>query len=49
MNEMYPQEKQFFIKGDDSLSLVETLLKVDNNSYSGLNNKYNLYLYNDYK
>ena len=49
MNEMYPQEKQFFIKGDDTLSLVETLLKVDNNSYSGLNNKYNLYLYNDYQ
>ena len=47
MNEMYPQEKQFFIKGNDTLSLVETLLKVDNNSYSGLNNKYNFYIYND--
>jgi hypothetical protein len=47
MNEMYPQEKQFFIKGNDTLSLVENLLKVDNNSYSGLNNIYNFYIYND--
>ena len=47
MNEMYPQEKQFFIKGYDILSLVENLLKVDNNSYSGLNNMYNFYIYND--
>ena len=42
---MYPQEKQFFIKGNDTL--VENLLKVDNNSYSGLNNMYNFYIYND--
>ena len=48
MNEKYPQEKQFFIKkGNDTLSLVENLLKVDNNSYSGLNNMYNFYIYND--
>ena len=47
MNEMYPQEKQFFIKGNDTLSLVENLLKIDNNSYSGLNNMYNFYIYND--
>ncbi len=46
MNEMYPQEKQFFIKGNDTLSLVK-FIKVDNNSYSGLNNMYNFYIYND--
>ena len=34
MNQMYPQEKQLFKKVDDTLSLVETLLKIDSNTYS---------------
>ena len=45
MNEMYPQEKQLLKKRNDTLSLVETLLKVDSDSYS----KGRLYQFNDIK
>ena len=40
MNEMYPEDKKLLKKGDDTLSLVETLLKVDSDSYSKNNNLY---------